>query len=145
MSTPNWKKATEYQKKNLTKGLIKKGEVRNPLGGGAHNPHIRALKHITQKEYADVIQMALDNNRKGIEKIIKDQSTSLLKLGIAKCLLNAVNQSDFSILHAIIEKIIGKPTQKIELTQKRDLSMYSDEDLEIMKKIASKYESNSDI
>lgn len=144
MSTPNWKKATEYQKKNLSKGMIKKGEVRNPLGGAAHNPHIKALKHLTQKEYADVIQLALDNNRAGIEKIIQDKSTSLLKLGIAKCLLNAVNQSDFSILHAIIEKIIGKPTQKIELTQKRDLSMYSDEDLEALKKIMIKYEQSND-
>jgi hypothetical protein len=133
------KPPTQKQLDALKVRQIKKGEVRNPLGAGAHNQALKALKKFGQKEYGDIIEFALTNNRSELKKVIIDPDTSVLKLGVAKSLLNAVDRNDWNIINQIAERLVGKQAQQIEFKQTTDLSNLSDDDLEKVQSVLSKY------
>lgn len=133
----------DYKKGQNPKSLanlkaIKKGQVLNPLGAGAHNKALQALRKFGQKEYSDIIEYALTNNLRALQKVIKDPETPAIKVGVAKALLNAINFSDWNVINQIAERLVGRPAQKIELKTETDLSHLSDDDLEQVKKILMK-------
>ena len=122
--------------------LWKKGDVPNPRGGQAHNQFVKGLKKITSEEYADIIDFALQHDITSLRKLAKDPLTSAIKMGVAKALIKAIDDSNWSILNSIVERLVGKPVQEIKLQanvkNETDLSQFSDEDLLELKKILAK-------
>lgn len=87
---------------------IKKGEVRNPKGVSGYKPEFRGIRQITNDMLRDVIDAALSSDKETLEKIIKNPDTPMLKLGVAKCLYEAIRTGDWATLERIFERIIGK-------------------------------------
>jgi len=119
-----------------------KGDIPNPRGAGAHNPYVKGLKKITSEEYADIIDFALQHDITSLRKLAKDPLTSAIKMGVAKALIKAIDDSNWGILNAIVERLVGKPVQQIQLNanvkNEVDLSQFSDEDLLKLKDILAK-------
>jgi hypothetical protein len=99
---------------------IKKGEVRNPLGGKTQNPALRALRKLTIKEYSEVIELALTSNVAALKDIIKHPETSAIQVGVAMALIKAINAGDWTIIEAIAARIVGKLPDRLEVTSNND-------------------------
>lgn len=95
---------------------IKKGEVRNPNGGRAHNPLRQALRQLTNKEYCQAIELALTRDIKALEVIMKDPGTSAMQLGIISCLHDAIVKKNWAVLNSIAERLVGRPPDEIKIT-----------------------------
>jgi hypothetical protein len=99
-------------------GRIKPGEVRNPLGAGAHDPIKRELKRLTTGEFADIIHLALTTDLEGLQAVAKDPKSSALKVGVATSLAKAIQKGDWATLESISARIVGRVPAKFEFTGK---------------------------
>ena len=97
---------TEKQLKNLKPA--KKGEIRNPEGGRAHNPITKALKKITIESYREIIETILKGNLEELRAIAADPKTPALQVGIAVAFMNAIKKGDYQVIERIAERIVGK-------------------------------------
>lgn len=94
----------------------KPGQSGNPKGRKKLDPELKRLRQLTQDQFKELIQLALDSNVKELKKIAEHPSTSALKVGICTALHKAIAKGDWKTLKAIVEKIVGPDTIKIDHT-----------------------------
>lgn len=94
---------------------FKKGQVGNPRGAGAHNPALKALKHLTIVEYREVIELALTSNLGALKAIADSQTASAVQVGVARALHKALKAGDFVIVEALAQRLVGKIPDKLEV------------------------------
>jgi hypothetical protein len=109
MANPNPKPPPKH-------GQIKKGEVRNPLGAGAHNPLTRALRNITIESYREIIRLVMTSDVAGIKAIAENPKSTGLQVGIAVAFLKAIKSGDYAVIERIAERIIGKIPDELNVT-----------------------------
>jgi len=95
---------------------IKEGEVRNPNGARAHDPHRRYLKKMSSTFLKDVLDAAFIGNLTQLQNIIKDNRSESVKVGVATCILKAIKTGDWKILDMMLERILGKTTITADLS-----------------------------
>jgi hypothetical protein len=101
-----------------------KGQVPNPLGGGAHDPNKKAMRRLTQAQVAEVASMILSGRVEDLEAIVgnkqkgipADANASPLKLWFATCALRGITKGDVGILDIFLNRTVGKVKDKLELT-----------------------------
>ena len=96
--------------KNLK--IIQKGEIRNPLGAGAHDKDRKALKRLTHKMIKKLINRALTGTLEDLNAVAKNPRSSALEVGISSALANAIKKGDWSTLKGIVEALVGKEADK---------------------------------
>lgn len=94
---------------------VKKGEIRNPKGAGAHDQLTKALRNLTIKAYRDIIEMVLTNNLTAIKELAQDPKSSTLQVAIATCVMTAINKGDYTVIERIAERIIGKIPEVVNI------------------------------
>lgn len=106
---------------------IKKGEVRNPLGGKAHNPEKKKLKKLTEAQVVEIGTLVVAKNASALREIVADaigskersanpnSKHSALKVWMASVALKSIVKGDAHGVDIILNRIIGKPKQKIEV------------------------------
>ena len=126
--------------KNLEKGRFKKGVVTNPLGAGAHNKELKAVRALTHKEVGEVATMILQGNLAGLRAIKDDSNASALKVWFAAVAVKGITRGDYTALGALLDRILGKvPEQyKIESDNRNSTSM----NIEVVKTMLAKLESD---
>jgi len=87
---------------------IKKGQILNPKGAGAHDPILKQMRRLSAELLKDVIDMAVSGNIQNLKEIVGDPNSSVLQVGVAKSLYDAAAKGDWSIFERIIERITGK-------------------------------------
>lgn len=97
---------TKKQLENLRPA--KKGDIRNPRGGQAHNPLVKAIKNLTVDSYREVVEIIMTENIEAIRAIIEDPKSPAFKVGIATSLMKAIKNGDYHVIERIAERIIGK-------------------------------------
>ena len=95
---------------------FKKGEVRNPLGAGAHNKELKAIKKLTQKELAEVATLILRNNVEELKAVGTDPDSSVLKVWICSVAAAAIKRGDALALNVLLDRIVGKVKDVVETT-----------------------------
>jgi hypothetical protein len=95
---------------------FKPGVVTNPRGGGAHNPSLKAVRRLSQMQIAELGTMILEGNIDSLKAVEKDPAASVLKVMIASVSIKAINKGDHSALAAILDRIVGKPKQVVEMS-----------------------------
>jgi hypothetical protein len=100
-------------KKNLKP--IEKGEVRNPLGGRAHDPHLKVLRSFTNEYMKEILELAVMNNIEGLKAIITNQDSPAIQVGIARALVEAIRHGDWTTLEKIVERLIGKVPDRLQV------------------------------
>ena len=88
---------------------VKPGEVRNPEGGRAHNPAIRALKNFTHETFREVLEVALTGKPGDLDAIIDDPESTNLEIIVAKAFRDSVDTGSYSLVERIAERLLGKP------------------------------------
>lgn len=93
---------------------IKKGEVRNPLGGRAHNPELRAIKRLTEDELVEIGSMIVKGSIEELQAVGKDKNCSAIKAMMAAVAVKAINKGDHMALDALLNRIVGKVKDRVE-------------------------------
>lgn len=99
--------------KNL-KPLVK-GQILNPEGARAHSPITKELRKFTNELFIDLLQLAIMGDRDGLKKLIADETTPAIQVGIAQSLLNAIEKGDWDIISKITERITGVAPKVVHL------------------------------
>ena len=96
---------------------IKKGEIRNPQGGRAHNPMLRALKQYSSDIFSQVMQEVLTANSDQLKEMMRPgpDSNSLRRL-VATAMDKAIQSGNYDFVERIADRLIGKIPDKIDLT-----------------------------
>ena len=121
---------------------FKTGNKANPKGAGAHNPALKALRRMTQADLADIGQLILESNLSELERIKDDPATSALRVMMCAIALKAARNGDSWAMEAILNRIIGKVQDKVQITGVDDgpIQTVSLTDVkEIMKKLDDEY------
>lgn len=110
----NTKKTRQGMHPNSLRNLkiIKKGEIRNPLGAGAHDKDRKALKRLTHKMIKKLINLALTGTLEDLNAVAQNPRSSALEVGISSALANAIKKGDWSTLKGIVEALVGKEADK---------------------------------
>lgn len=96
---------------------FKKGQSGNPNGGKAHNKEIKKIKNLTEKELIEVGSLVVKGSIAELERIRKDKNSSALGAMIAGVALNAIAKGNSQALDAILNRLIGKVKEKVEINQ----------------------------
>lgn len=109
---------------------IQPGEVRNPWGfWGKQGDIKKELMKLTNDALVDILKAAMASDSEALKEMIKDPKTAVLKKGIAKALLDAAESGNWTRLNEILERIIGKVPNKLELTKGNPFEGKSEEEL----------------
>lgn len=105
-------------KKPPLQHTIKKGEVRNPKGAGAHNQTLKKIRRMSEKELGEIGTLLINGERQALRAICKDPKSTALRCMIAKMALRAIDHGDEKKFNAIMDRIVGKPKSTVELSGK---------------------------
>lgn len=99
--------------KNLKK--IRKGTVLNPAGYHAQNKNKRELKNLTHDSLSELAKTVVRGKMSDLVDIIKNPDEEPLIVGIANCLLTAIKRGDWSTISAILDRILGKMPDNLNI------------------------------
>lgn len=91
---------------------IKKGQVLNPLGAGAHNPEKKKLARLTTEELVEVGTVVVCGSEEDLKAIRRDGTKSVLQHWIAAIAQKAIKDSSVSILDQLMNRLIGPVEQR---------------------------------
>lgn len=121
---------------------FKKGESGNPNGRPHEKPEVRALKRLTKSRFEDVAHRYINSTVDELQDKFRDPSTPALDLILIKVLIDAANKGDIGKLNFFLERLIGKITERVDITTKGDsfnnLENLSIADLEKLRGLAKK-------
>lgn len=115
-------------KKKIPRGLTpwKKGQSGNPEGGRAHDPLVRKVRHLTKQQLAEMGNLVLQNNVVELKRTLKDtRHSSTLKVMLASIMHRVINKGDSAAFDVLLNRLIGKVTDKLELNDKSDRPLIS--------------------
>lgn len=100
------------------KGLrpFKKGQSGNPLGGKLHNPEIKKIKALTEKELIDVASFILSSSIGEIKTKMRDPKTSMLQGMVLGLALKAMSKGDASAFNALMDRLLGKVKEHVDFS-----------------------------
>jgi len=94
---------------------FQKGQSGNPRGAAAHNPALKAVRRMTQDDVAAIGQMIVEGNLAALQAVKDDSSASVLKVWFASVAVKAISRGDAVALNAILDRIVGKTKNQLEL------------------------------
>lgn len=125
-NTPPSKGAVGYKKPPM-KGRIKKGEVRNPKGYTMPLEQ-RILRATTNQTLAIMIQKVITLKPVEIKKLHSDKDITALESIILGTILDAIQHRNYNKLEQLLERVIGKVPDKVDMTTKGESLNISKED-----------------
>jgi hypothetical protein len=100
---------------------FKKGETGNKIGANAHSPEIKAIKKMTMKEIEEIGTMLLNENVEQLKIIMMDKDSPAIRTMIAAVVLKAISRGDAKAMNTILDRIVGKIKQHVEISDNRSL------------------------
>lgn len=104
------------QTEEFKKAQFKKGQSGNPQGGRLHNPEIKRIKGLTQKELIDVATFVLQSSVGQIKTKMKDPKTSVLQGMVLGLALKSMTKGDAASFNALMDRLLGKVREHIDFT-----------------------------
>ncbi len=105
---------------------FQKGNKANPLGGGAHNPALRAARKMTREELADIGGLLLNSSVEEIKAIIADPTTSITRRILLRQMIRA-DKGSLAAANWIFERLVGKVQDDVKITAGVDIKVSSDQ------------------
>lgn len=93
------------------------GHEPTPGGGRPRlSVHDKAFRAMNGSRLAEILNTLINCSKEEIMEKAKDPSLSIFELAIASILSKAVQQGDHKRIDAILDRLVGKPKQSIEVT-----------------------------
>lgn len=96
--------------------LFKPGESGNPNGRPPLSPEVKAIRKITAKSLEEIGDLILDGNRVSLTQIAGSSTESAIRVAYARAALNAMAKGDLTQIEVILNRCVGKPKEKLELS-----------------------------
>lgn len=98
------------------KTMFKKGQSGNPLGGKLHNPEIKLIKKLSEKELIEVATFVLQSKVGEIKARMKDPNTSVLQGMVLGLAAKIMTKGDASAFNALMDRMLGKVKDNVNFT-----------------------------
>lgn len=109
---------------------IKPGQVLNPRGAGAHDPTLKKLRRLTSDELAHVATTLLKKKKEVVDQVADDPEASSLAVWIARIIQTGTDAGNVGKLDTLLNRLMGKVSDKVDLTVKRPYETMSREQIE---------------
>lgn len=96
---------------------FKRGNNANPRGAGAHNQVKKSLKKLTETTLIDIITQVLLVDPTHLKEL-SQQNPNVIKTTFAAALLNDINKGKTDTLSSLLDRLLGKPKDRVEMTGK---------------------------
>lgn len=106
---------TKKQLANL-KPFKKGAPSGNPEGGRKHNPEIKKIKALTEKQLIDVATFVLQSSVGQIKARMKDPKTSVLHGMVLGLALKSMTKGDAGSFNALMDRMLGKVKENFHLS-----------------------------
>jgi hypothetical protein len=105
-------------KRKANKTSFKKGQSGNPNGSSARamDPVRKKMTCLTASEVAELGSLLLRGCRSTLQEIGNNPDATLLELGFAACMADAIQNKDFRGLDRMLDRVIGKSKETVELS-----------------------------
>lgn len=107
---------------------FKKGQSGNPEGARRHSPVRRTFKKLTEEELRGIMEMLLKTNPNKLGEAVS-KSDTVLKAWIGQAAIKGMNNGELGPLMTILERILGKPKNILEITNRDITESMTDEEL----------------
>lgn len=84
---------------------------------------VAAFKRMSAEELAQVCELILHANRGELEAVLQDPNTSMLKVNLISAILADTQKGLTYTLDKLLERTVGKPKERIELSGDPDNPM----------------------
>lgn len=101
-------------KPHLVKHRIKKGEVKNPEGGRAHNSLKRKIRKLTLEELEEVYTFLLSATDEQVTQLINDPASNQLTKGILMSIRWQRGRGSIETIQYLVERVVGKTPDRIQ-------------------------------
>lgn len=91
----------------------KKGEVRNPLGAGSHNPMVKRIRALTLNELAEIGTLLLDKTEDELKAIATDPAEKMTRKWMASVAYDSFKRKKHEFLFSYLDRLVGKIPQQI--------------------------------
>lgn len=120
--------------------MFVKGKSGNPKGRPKATPENKSLRALTAFRFNEIVQKYLHSNIEDLKVIMKDKKTPALDMMLLSAILTAIRAGDLKTLNLILDRIIGKPRDVVDITHynKTDLSKLSLEELNKLRELTAK-------
>ncbi len=96
---------------------FKKGEPSgNPLGGKLHNPEIKKIKALTEKELIEVGTFIVQGKMGELKALLKNPETPMLQAMVAGLAVKTMVKGDASAFNALMDRLLGKVKEQVQLS-----------------------------
>lgn len=106
------------------------GNKANPKGGGALSPDIKKIRRLTTEEVHYVGSLVLSRDMETIDKIANDPKQPALRAWIAEIVASGHRGGNVNKFNALLDRLIGKVSDKVDITVKSPHANKSPEQIE---------------
>lgn len=106
------------ERKKLVGRPFKKGQSGNPKGSSAKSRRLGAIGKLTVAELEEVGALLLKGDREALAHIGQNPKSSVLQVWTAGLIVHSMKEGDASIYRAILDRIVGKPRETMEVSGK---------------------------
>lgn len=92
------------------------GNNMNPRGARAHNPVKKEFKKLTEEQLKEIMELILKTNPFELPDIVKNSDT-VLKAWIGQAALMGMNNGDLGPLLSIIDRVLGRIKERVEISR----------------------------
>ncbi len=93
----------------------KKGQSGNPDGAKKHNPALKVIKNLTEKELIEVSNMVLKGTMGELLDIREDEESTVLQRMLASVAVRVMKKGDMHAMDILLNRMIGKVKDKIDV------------------------------
>lgn len=93
----------------------KKGQSGNPDGGKKHNPELKAIKNLTEKELIEVANMVIKGTMDELLETREDPESTVLQRMLASVAVRVMKKGDMHAMDILLNRMIGKVKDKIDV------------------------------
>jgi hypothetical protein len=105
---------------------FQKGQSGNPKGNSKKGREIARIKRLTHDQVAEIGSLILEGNHAQLKEVALSPDSTVLQLWMAQLVNTSIRKSDAAIFRAVLDRIIGRPRESIELTGKDGGAMQMD-------------------
>lgn len=93
-----------------------KGTSGNP---GGQSKLVKKVKRLGKEQFAEMAELLLESDFDQIKKIAENAKSKMLKRWMAVNILEGFEKADWPMLDSILNRLIGKPKEDIQVTSLR--------------------------
>ncbi len=94
----------------------KAGQSGNPLGRGAGDPALTAIKNLTKAELIEIGNLVIKGSVKQLRELKDDEDQTVLKRMLASVCVKVISKGDMQALDVLLNRLVGKVKDDVTVT-----------------------------